>query len=158
MASALMLYLSRTYQWNFSNKIQVPYMQINSSVSEKKSFIKKCHFTNRAPFLLTVDILLALSCSIFLTTFHASIFLNIKLEPTMTSSPRRRSYGLHNPDSSHDPIRCFWLAEVRNFTNIMIELLTSTSEWYGSIHLPEPHKKRASWNIMKTDLISGLEF
>ena len=32
-------------------------------------------------------------------TFHASIFLNIKLEPTMTSFPRSR--GLHNPDSSH---------------------------------------------------------
>ena len=38
----------------------------------------------------------------------------------MTSSPRRRGCGLHNPDSSHDHIQCFWLAEVRNFTNIMI--------------------------------------
>ena len=28
----------------------------------------------------------------------------------------------YNHDSSHDQIRCFWLAEVRNFTNIMIEL------------------------------------
>ena len=55
-------------------------------------------------------------------TFHESIFLNIKLEPTTTSSPRKRGRGLQNPDSSHDQIQCFWLAEVRNFTNIMIEL------------------------------------
>ena len=65
--------------------------------------------------------LLVLSCNIFLMTFHGSIFLNIKLGPTTTSSPRRRGHGLHNPDSSHDQIWCFWLAEVRNFTNIMIE-------------------------------------
>ena len=68
--------------------------------------------------------LLVLSCNIFLMTFHGSIFLNIKLMPTTTSSPRRRGRGLHNPDSSHDQIRCFWLAEVRNFTNIMIEVST----------------------------------
>ena len=65
--------------------------------------------------------LLVLSCNIFLMTFHGSIFLSIKLGPTMTSSPRWRGRGLHNLDSSHDQIRCFWLAEVRNFTNIMIE-------------------------------------
>ena len=70
--------------------------------------------------------LLVLSCNIFLMTFHGSIFLNIKLGPTTTSSPRRRGRGLHNPDSSHDQIRCFWLAEVRNFTNIMIEYFTRT--------------------------------
>ena len=58
-----------------------------------------------------------------LMTYHGSIFLNIKLELTTTSSPRRRGRGLHNPDSSHDHIECFWLAEVRNLTNIMIELL-----------------------------------
>ena len=56
--------------------------------------------------------------------FHGSIFLNIKLEPTTTSSPRRRGRGLHNPDSSHDQIQCFWLAKVRNFTNVMIECAT----------------------------------
>ena len=27
---------------------------------------------------------------------------------------------VNNPDSSHDQIQSFWLAEVRNFTNIMI--------------------------------------
>ena len=41
----------------------------------------------------------------------------------MTSSPRRGGGGLHNPDASFDQIQCFWLAEVRNFTNIMIELM-----------------------------------
>ena len=56
---------------------------------------------------------------IMLMIFRASMFLNMKLEPTMTSSPRRRSRGLHNPDSSHDPIQCKF---VRNFTNIMTEL------------------------------------
>ena len=50
---------------------------------------------------------------------------NIQLEPTMTSSPRRRSSGLQNPDSSHDQIQCFWLAEVRNYTNNMIEFSTN---------------------------------
>ena len=60
--------------------------------------------------------LLVFSCNISPMTFHGSIFLNIKLGPTTTSSPRRRGRGLHNPDSSHDQIRCFWLAEVRNFT------------------------------------------
>ena len=70
--------------------------------------------------------LLVLSCNIFLMTFHGSIFLHIKLGPTTTSSPRRRGRGLHNPDSSNDQIRCFWLAEVRNFTNIIIELVIPT--------------------------------
>ena len=68
--------------------------------------------------------LLVLSYKIFLMTFHGSIFLNIKLGPTTTSSPRRRGRGLHNLDSSHDQIWFFWLAEVRNFTNIMIEYST----------------------------------
>ena len=45
----------------------------------------------------------------------------LKLGPNTTSSPRRRGRGLHNPDSSYDQIQCFCLAEVRNFTNIMIE-------------------------------------
>ena len=67
--------------------------------------------------------LLVLSCNIFLMTFQGSIFMNIKLGPTTTSSPRRRGRVLHNPDSSHDQIRCFWLAEVRNFTDIMIEYI-----------------------------------
>ena len=39
----------------------------------------------------------------------------------MTSSPGRRSCGLHNFDSSRDQIQCIWLAEVRHFTNIMID-------------------------------------
>ena len=69
--------------------------------------------------------LLVMTCHIFLMAFHGSIFLNIKLGPTTTSSPRRRGRGLHNLDSSHDRIRFFWLAEVRNFTNIMIESATS---------------------------------
>ena len=60
-------------------------------------------------------------------TFHGSILLNIKLEPTTTSSPRRRGRGWHNPDSSHDQIQCFWLAEVRNFTNIMKEYQLQTN-------------------------------
>ena len=77
--------------------------------------------------------LLVLSCNIFLMTFHGSIFLNIKLGPTTTSSPRRRGRGLHNLDSSHDQIRFFWLAEVRNFTNIMIEYLTLTLDFQGQI-------------------------
>ena len=64
-----------------------------------------------------------LSCSIFLT-FHGYIFLNIKLEQTTTSSLRRRGRGLHKPDSSHDQIQYFWLAEVRHFTNIMLEFLS----------------------------------
>ena len=45
-------------------------------------------------------------CSIFQVTFHKSIFLNIQLGPTMTSSPRRRRHGLHNSDSSCDQIQC----------------------------------------------------
>ena len=45
-------------------------MQINSSVSDKKKqkknkLYQKCHFTNKVPFLFTVDFLLVLSCSIF---------------------------------------------------------------------------------------------
>ena len=75
--------------------------------------------------------LLVLSCNIFLMTFHRSIFLNIKLGLTTTSSPRRLGRGLHNPDSSHDQIWCFWLAEVRNFTNIMIEWVITShmAQW-----------------------------
>ena len=57
-------------------------------------------------------------------TFYESIFLNIKLKPTTTSSRRRRGRELHDPDSSRDQIQCFLLAEVRNFTNIMIECYT----------------------------------
>ena len=40
-------------------------MEINSSVSDKKQALLKCNFTNRVPFLFTVDFLLVLSCSIF---------------------------------------------------------------------------------------------
>ena len=45
----------------------------------------------------------------------------------MTSSPRRRSRALHSPDSSRDQIQWFKLAEVQNFTNIMIEFETMAS-------------------------------
>ena len=55
--------------------------------------------------------------------FLILLVLNIKLETTTTLSPRRRSHGLHNPDSSHDQIQCLLLAEVRNFTNILIDYL-----------------------------------
>ena len=39
----------------------------------------------------------------------------------MTSSPRRRSRELYNPDSPRDQMQCLWLADVRNFTTSMIE-------------------------------------
>ena len=95
---------------------------INSIVSDKKKqALSNMSFYQQNTISLYNWILLVLSCNIFLMTFHGSIFLNIKLGPFTTSSPRRRGRGLHNPDSSHDQIRCFWLAEVRNFTNIMIE-------------------------------------
>ena len=73
-----------------------------------------------------------------LMTFSASIFLNFKLEPTMTSSPRRQSRGLHNPYSSHDQIQCFWLAEVWNFTTIMIEYNTPLHLTYPPTPSPGP--------------------
>ena len=79
--------------------------------------------------------LLVLSCNIFLMTFHGSIFLNIKLGPATTSSPRRRGRGLHNLDSLHDQIRFFWLAEVRNFPNIMIEYI-AIGEFRAVSHVP----------------------
>ena len=66
--------------------------------------------------------------------FDVSFFLHIKLEPTMIWSPRRRSHGLHNYDSSCDQNQCFWLAGVRNFTNTIIEYrnwyLDFRSEWH----------------------------
>ena len=99
---------------------------INSNVSGKKQALSKMSFYQQNTISLYSWFLLVLSCNIFLMTFHGSIFLNIKLRPTTTSSPRRRGRGLHNPDSSHDQIRCFWLAEVRNFTNIMIESRLNT--------------------------------
>ena len=99
---------------------------INSSVSDKKQASSKMSFYQQSTISLYSWFLLVLSCNIFLMTFHGPIFLNIKLGPTTTSSPRRPGCGLHNPDSSHDQIRFFWLAEVRNFTNIMIEWFTYT--------------------------------
>ena len=86
-----------------------------------KKALSKMSFYQQDTVSLYSWFLLVLSFNIFLMTFQGSIFLNIKLGPTTTSSQRRRGRGLHNPDSSHDQIRCFWLAEVRNFTNIMIE-------------------------------------
>ena len=128
MASVLFLYLRRTYQWNFSNKIQVPYLHNFKCFWEKKQALSKISFYQQNTISLDSCFLLVLSCNIFLMTFHGSIFLNIKLGPTTTSSPRRRGHGLHNPDSSHDQIRCSWLAEVRNLTNIMIECLTNNMQ------------------------------
>ena len=97
-------------------------MQINSSVSDKikTSFIKNVFLPTEYHFSLQL-IFINLVKQYISNDIHGSIFLNIKLGPTTTSSPRRRARGLHNPDSSHDQIRCFWLADVRNFTNIMIE-------------------------------------
>ena len=75
-------------------------------------------------FSLQLIFFLVLSCSLFSNDISWSHFPeNIKLEPTTTSSPRRRGHELHNPDASNDQIRCFWLAEVRHFTNIMIEIV-----------------------------------
>ena len=93
---------------------------INSSVSDKKRALSKMSFYQQNTISLYSWFLLVLSCNIFLT-FHGSIFLNIKLGPTTTWFPRRRGRGLYNPDCSHDQILFFWLAEDRNFTNIMIE-------------------------------------
>ena len=121
MASVLFLHLSRTYQWNFTNKIQVPYIHKLSVSVKKTSFIKNVILPTEYHFSLQLIFVSLVLQYIFLMTFHGSIYLNIKLGPTTTSSPRRRGRGLHNPDSSHDQIRCFWLAEVRNFTIIMIE-------------------------------------
>ena len=59
-----------------------------------------------------------------------------KLEPTTTSYPRRRDRGLHNPDSSYDQIQCFWLAEVRSFTNIMIEYAFYHDKAVRSLGIP----------------------
>ena len=88
-----------------------------------KKALSKMSFYQQNTIALNSWFLFVLSCNIFLMTFHGSIFLNIKLGPTTTlyPYPRRRGRGLHNLDSSHDQIRFFWLAEVRNFTNIMIE-------------------------------------
>ena len=91
--------------------------------------------SSQQPISLYSWFLLVLSCNIFLMIFHESIFLTIKLGPTMTSSPRRQGHGLHNPDSSHDQIRCFWLAEVRNFTNIMIECAIKTLYYVKTMHI-----------------------
>ena len=108
-------------------------MQINASASDKKEALSKTSFYHQSTISLYSWFLSDLFCKIFLMKFHGSIFLNIKLRPTTTSSPRKRGRGLHNPDSSHDQIRCFWLAEVRNFTNIMIELTTDSTK-----PLPKP--------------------
>ena len=89
----LFLYLSRTYQWNFSNEMQVPYIH-KISVSDKKQALSKMSFYQQNTISLYSWFLLVLSCNIFLMTFHGSIFLNIKLEPATTSSPRRRGRGL----------------------------------------------------------------
>ena len=56
------------------------------------------------------------------------IFLNIKLGPFMTSSPRRRSHGLHNSDSSCQ-IQCSWLAEVRTFIYNITRLTPQNCLW-----------------------------
>ena len=40
MTSVLFLYLSRTYQWNFLNEIQVPYIHKVFLIKKKTSFIK----------------------------------------------------------------------------------------------------------------------
>ena len=98
-------------------------MNLKISVCDKKKALLKWYFTNRVPFPFTVDFSLVLPGSMFLMTFHASIFLNIKLEPTKTLSPRRLSGGLHQLaiGSSYDQIQCFWLVEVPYFTNTMIE-------------------------------------
>ena len=100
----------------------------------KKQALSKMLFYQHSTISLYSWFLLVLSCNIFLMTFHGFIFLNIKLGPITTSSPRRRGRGLHNPDSSHDQIRCFWLAEVRNFTNIMIELFTKAQSQLSSTY------------------------
>ena len=97
--------------------------------------------------------LLVLSCNIFLMTFHGSIFLNIKLGPTTTSSPRRRGRGLHNLDSSHDQIRCFWLAEVRNFTNIMIEYGFVAWDWLQHSGLRFQQQQMSIWLIVLYNIV-----
>ena len=43
----------------YSSSIHLSIMQINSIVSDKKSFIKY-HFTNRVPFFFAVDFFLSL--------------------------------------------------------------------------------------------------
>ena len=88
--------------------------------------IKKYHF-------FTVDFVLVLSCSLFSNDMWWIHFpVNIKLEPTTTSSPRRRGRGLHTPVLPHDQIQCFWLAEVRNFSNIMIECVSLVDHSWAS--------------------------
>ena len=66
--------------------------------------INKQALLKNAKYLFSLHLIFCYSCPVvyFLLTFHGSIFLNIKLEPTTTLSPRRRSHGLHNPHSSHD--------------------------------------------------------
>ena len=66
---------------------------INSSVSDKKQALSKMSLYQQSNISLYSWFLSVLSCTIFLITFHGSIFLNIKLGPTTTSSPRRRGRG-----------------------------------------------------------------
>ena len=108
---------------------------INSSVSNKKtSFIKNVILPTEYYFSLQL-IFVSLVLQYISNEFHGSIFLNFKLGPTTTSSPRRQGHGLHKPDLSHDQIRCYWLAEVRNFTNIMIEYGTHTWNIHISLEI-----------------------
>ena len=55
MASVLFLYLSRTNQWNFSNKVKF-HTFINSSVSDKKNFIKNVILPTGARFTKAYDV------------------------------------------------------------------------------------------------------
>ena len=96
-------------------------MQIRSNVSDNKQALLKMSFYQQSTILLYSFFYQPCSAVYFLMTFNASVFLNIELEPTMALSPRRRSRGLHNPDSPRDQIRWFWLAEFPNFANIMME-------------------------------------
>ena len=58
----------------------------------------------------------------FMQPFSATL-AGVRIEPTMISSPRRRSRGLHNTDPPCHPIQYLWLDEVRNVISI------STEKW-----------------------------
>ena len=97
---------------------------------DTKALPKKTRFINNVILRTEQHLSLQLifvshRCSV-LNDIHASIIIDITLQPSMIWFPWIRSHGLHNYDSSFDQNQCFWLSEVRNFTNAMIEY----RNWY----------------------------